>query len=157
MTRLESPREPLSRLDDDDNVPGPADTDSEDEDEAPQDAIIEAMESLSLSSIRMQATNRLPFLLRTFRRGFASRCKLVGVSTKPDPPTTAVRVIYRRGEGCEYAAKMASWKCPICGFHTAFANRLVLGKHLEWDHQNVEVLWEDDGVCLLRTRSTQRS
>jgi hypothetical protein len=129
--------------------PSPTTTDTEDSDGAPPNEILDALESLSLSSIRLQATRRLPFLLRTLRRGFAQRCALVGVVTTPKKPSNVVKVVFRRSKKRAYVGQMASWKCPVCYLHTRFANRAMLEKHLEWDHSEVDVLWEEvDEVSL---------
>jgi hypothetical protein len=124
--------------------PSPGPTDVEDDDEEPSEEIIAAIETLSLSSLRLQATKRLPFLMRTLRRGFEDRCRLAGVRTaRRGPPRGITKVVFRRGEWHEYVGKMSAWKCPVCELHGEFANREMLGRHLDWDHEEVRVGWEE--------------
>ena len=108
----------------------------------PLEEIILALESLSLASLRMRATGRLPLLLRTLRRGFMHRCKLLGVPTAPCPLNGVIEVVYQRGDACS-SERVTSWKCPVCELHRAFLNRDMLQKHMTWDHQEVDVLWEE--------------
>ena len=45
----------------------------------PSHQLVAAVESLTLSSIRMQKTSQLPFLLRNLRHGFLLRCRRLQV------------------------------------------------------------------------------
>jgi hypothetical protein len=112
------------------------------------EVILEALDSLGAPTLRMQATRRLPFLLRTLRHGFAHRCAIVGIPATPNPPAKVIKVVFRLDERCAYLGRMMGWKCPVCELHGAFENRATLGKHLEWDHGEVRVMWEEtDEAC----------
>jgi hypothetical protein len=120
----------------------PSQPPSETEDSPPAD-ILDAVAAPSLPFLRLQAANRLPFRLRDLRLGFVRRCLAIGVSTARSAPTQRVSIIYARGEHCEWAGHMSRWRCPICDVHGAFPNRDMLQCHLEWDHTEVAVRWEE--------------
>jgi hypothetical protein len=112
-------------------------------DEPPEldETIFNVLQSLGAPTLHMQATRHLPFLLRTVRRGFTHRCAIVGVPSTPSPPPKVVKVVFRLDGHSASLGRMLSWKCPICELHGEFVNKVMLGKHLEWDH-DVRVTWE---------------
>jgi hypothetical protein len=138
--------------------------DTESEDEAverpasPSNNLIAALEVLTLTSLRMQKTVQLPFLLRNLRRGFADRCHRLGVRTKPSihlNEPLKVELIFRLQTGemvfidaedylDEYRTHMNSWNCPLCDLHGAFGTQAMLQKHIEWDHSEIKTRWTHD-------------
>ncbi|KAG6902050.1 hypothetical protein C0995_005107 [Termitomyces sp. Mi166 len=115
-----------------------------------------AIDALSLSSVRMQKTGRLPFLLRNLRRGFKKRCRQLGVPTEPAPEQEArLRVQYEyRSETAK--ARLRDWACPLCELHGFFSTREMLGCHLSWDHEKAPAEWTQyrSGVWYLRLTIT---
>lgn len=94
---------------------------------------------------------QLPFLLRNLRKGFRTLCQTAGVSTKHSFPQGGVNIWYSVGAngGHRYKSAMkVGWVCPLCEFHGVFENKYMLGKHLEWDHREVTVSWQNDEVGL---------
>ena len=117
---------------------------------APSEELMLALEKLTLSSLRMQKTGQLPFLLRNLRRGFQNRCRLLGVPTgKISEEVVSVSVLYKyvvRSTRQEhvYTARMTAWLCPLCELHGQFETKRMLEKHLDWDHHQVAVTWRRD-------------
>jgi hypothetical protein len=112
---------------------------------------------------------RLPFLQRALRVGFTAACDAAGLATTPAlrvlaagearaghdeyavfelwsrPPVDAppspgedhrVRRTMKMNIGRE------GWSCPLCVLHGELADREMLVAHLDWDHAEVDVLWE---------------
>ena len=125
---------------------------------SPSNNLIAALEVFILPSLRMQKTGQLPFLLRNLRRGFADRCLLLGLSTKPtvcSDELLEVQLIFRlqtnslvsedaEGFSDEYKTRMTSWNCPLCDLHGGFGVQAMLQKHIEWDHSEIETRWMHD-------------
>jgi hypothetical protein len=116
--------------------------------EMPSDALIEALEDISLVTIRLASLRRLPFMLRNLREGFLGRCKSLGIATSHRlPPSKTITVVYsctvqvnedRSFERQVTRTTMRDWKCPLCELHGAFLSRQILSAHLRWDHSNVD-------------------
>jgi len=135
----------------------PLESDEEEvlEHKEPLQALLDRLERLSSSAVRLHKMRRLPFLRRNLRRGFQLRCRTVGVDTNPHPlPRTSISVLYdcplvdiassHSGGIRTTTAKssMKDWLCPLCDLHKKFDNPSVLDKHLAWDHSSVKVLWD---------------
>ena len=135
----------------------PSESDEEDvlEYKEPLQSLLDRLERLSSSVVRLDKMQRFPFLRRNLRRGFQLRCRTVGVDTNPQPlPRTSISVVYdclladgassRSGGFRTTTAKssMKNWLCPLCDLHKKFDNPRVLDKHLAWDHSSVKVLWD---------------
>jgi hypothetical protein len=119
----------------------------------PDEELVAALERLSLNSLRLQMTKKLPFLLRNLRQGFEYRCRLVGVPTRSvSRPDVSVNVVYEcevgGNEGIPHVrtheARMRNWRCPLCELHGALETREMLEKHLQWDHPEVQISWQND-------------
>jgi hypothetical protein len=125
---------------------------------SPSNNLIAALEVFVLPSLRMQKTGQLPFLLRNLRRGFADRCLLLGLSTKPTVSSDGlleVHLIFRLQTNSlvsedaesfsdEYKTRMTSWNCPLCDLHSGFGTQAMLQKHIEWDHSEIGTRWMHD-------------
>jgi hypothetical protein len=141
----------------------------------PSEALLEGLERISLSSVRLQKLRRLPFLRRNLQDGFAHRCKLAGVPTKRiSLPRTSISVIYhcplattvlgslRKAPPTGARSSMKDWFCPLCSLHHNFANQMMLDKHLSWDHPSVKALWGEvstvyvDDLSLIIQTASQR-
>lgn len=150
--------------DEDDLLGGPADeydTSGKDGDEAlehtePSQALLDGLERLTSSVIRLEKMRRLPFLRRNLRRGFQLHCRMVGVDIEPHSlPHTSISVIYNYPfvhnlssepggiRNTTAKSSMKDWLCPLCDLHKKFHNPRMLDKHLAWDHSGVNVLWGD--------------
>ena len=110
----------------------------------PSDELINAVEPLTLSSVRMQKLKLLPFLLRNLRKGFRHRCRVRGIPTEPRAGNIAVAVRYEHtsdsGEHV-FETKMEKWLCPLCELHGTFGTKEMLASHLGWDHAEAEFHW----------------
>ena len=138
----------------------PTDPSENDEEEVPEhreplQALLDKLERLSSSVVRLHKMRRLPFLRRNLRKGFQLRCRAVGVDTNPHSlPRTSISVVYdcpltdgasshTRGSLTMTAkSSMKDWLCPLCDLHKKFDNPRMLDKHLAWDHSSVKVLWD---------------
>ncbi|OAX38476.1 hypothetical protein K503DRAFT_770448 [Rhizopogon vinicolor AM-OR11-026] len=119
--------------------------------EMPSDALIEALEDISLVTIRLATLHRLPFMLRNLRQGFLSRCKFLGIDTSHSlPPPKPITVEYscavriaEDGSPKRQVTRttMRDWKCPLCELHCTFLSQKILSAHLRWDHSNVDFAW----------------
>ncbi|KAF4582594.1 hypothetical protein EYR38_002722 [Pleurotus pulmonarius] len=90
---------------------------------APPKEVLEAFNKLTLHTRRMQETSSLPFLRRSFRRGFLLKCRDEGKRATPKDDTEfSLEVIYRLGE-----------EQP----------QETLAAHLEWDHTAIQAHWVD--------------
>ena len=122
----------------------------------PSQTLLDRLERLSSSVVRLHKMRRLPFLRRNLYRGFKLHCRMVGIDTDTRPlPRTSVPVVY----SCPLAnstssepggirttnakSSMKDWLCPLCNLHKKFDNPGMLDKHLAWDHSNVQVLWNN--------------
>jgi len=123
---------------------------------SPSNNLVAALEVHALSSLRMQKTRQLPFLLRNMRRGFANRCIQLGVPTKKNiypNESLKIQLIFRLQTGVfedaedysdEYITRMTSWNCPLCDLHGRFGTQAMLQKHIEWDHSEIKARWLHD-------------
>ena len=107
----------------------------------PPDELITALEPLTLSTIRMQKTKQLPFLLRNVREGFLSRCRALGVPIYSDNRQLSLCVRYDYVAGLTYETDISKWLCPLCELHGTFRTREMLACHLQWDHAEVFSEW----------------
>ena len=107
----------------------------------PPDELIIALEPITLSTIRMQKTHQLPFLLRNVREGFLSRCRVLGVPIYSDNRRLSLCVRYDYVAGLTYKTDISEWLCPLCELHGAFRTREMLACHLQWDHPEVFSEW----------------
>ncbi|KAG1868455.1 hypothetical protein F4604DRAFT_1775623 [Suillus subluteus] len=126
--------------------------------EIPSDTLIEALENISLTTIRLAKLHRLPFKLRNLRKGFLIRCKSLGIDpSRSIPPSKPVTVIYncvaqiaedRYPERQVTRTTMTHWKCPLCELHGVFPTQQILSAHLRWDHVEVRFWWDMDDYTL---------
>ena len=107
----------------------------------PPGELITALESLTLSTIRMQKTHQLPFLLRNVREGFLSRCRALSVPIYSDNRQLFLCVQYDYLAGLTYKTNIFKWLCPLCELHGTFRTREMLYCHLQWDHAEVFSEW----------------
>jgi hypothetical protein len=107
----------------------------------PPDELITGLESFTLSTIRMQKTRQLPFLLRNVREGFLSRCRVLGVPIYSDNRQLSLCVTYDYVAGLTYKTDISKWLCPLCELHGAFRTREMLACHLRWDHGEIFSEW----------------
>ena len=107
----------------------------------PPGELITALESLTLSTLRMQKTHQLPFLLRNVREGFLSRCRALGVPIYSDNRQLFLCVQYDYLAGLTYKTNIFKWLCPLCELHGTFRTREMLYCHLQWDHAEVFSEW----------------
>ena len=107
----------------------------------PPEELITALESLTLSTIYMQKTHQLPFLLRNVREGFLSRCRVLGVPIYSDNRQLSLCVRYDYVAGLTYKTDISKWLCPLCELHGTFRTREMLACHLHWDHAEVFSEW----------------
>ena len=115
--------------------------------EQPPDELITALESFTLSTIRMQKTHRLPFLLRNVREGFLSRCQALRVPIYSDSRQLSLSVRYDYVAGPTYKTDISKWLCPLCELHGTFRTREMLACHFHWDHAEVFSEWDQmDGT-----------
>ncbi|KAF8555799.1 hypothetical protein OG21DRAFT_811504 [Imleria badia] len=130
----------------------------------PSQTLLDKLEQLSSSVVRLQKMRRLPFLRRNLRKGFQLHCRVVGVDTKPHPlPRTSVSVVYScppadgassHSEGSRTTtakSSMKDWLCPLCDLHKKFDNSKMLDKHLAWDHPSVRMHWDQHYTTLSLT------
>lgn len=120
--------------------------------EMPSDTLIEALENISLTTIRLAKLHRLPFMLRNLRKGFLSRCKSLGIDPSHSiPPSKPITVIYkcvaqlaedRYPEQRGTRTTMADWRCPLCELHGVFPAQQILQAHLQRDHPGVGFQWD---------------
>ncbi|KAG1729682.1 hypothetical protein EDB19DRAFT_108778 [Suillus lakei] len=139
-----------------------SESDAAEEDEAPaempSDTLIEALENISLTTIRLAKLRRLPFMPRNLRKGFLGRCKSLGIDPpRSIPPPKPVTVIYnciaqitedRYPGRQETRTTMADWRCPLCELHGIFPAQQILDAHLQWDHSGVGFWWDMDDYTL---------
>ncbi|KAG1741498.1 uncharacterized protein EDB91DRAFT_1130770 [Suillus paluster] len=123
--------------------------------ELPSDTLIEALEYISLTTIRLARLHRLPFMVRNLRKGFLSRCKSLGIDTSHSvPPLRPITVVYscvaedRSLERQETRTTMQSWKCPLCELHGTFPLQQILNAHLNSDHSEVGFAWDMNDYTL---------
>lgn len=126
--------------------------------EMPSDTLIEALENISLTTIRLAKFHRLPFMLRNLRKGFLSRCKSLGIDPSHRiPPSKPITVIYtcvaqtagdRYPEQQETRTTMTDWRCPLCELHGVFPAQQILQAHLQRDHPGVGFRWDMDDYSL---------
>jgi hypothetical protein len=126
--------------------------------EIPSDTLIEALENISLTTIRLAKLHRLPFKLRNLRKGFLIRCKFLGIDPSRNiPPSKPVTVMYncvaqiaegRYSERQVTRTTMTDWRCPLCDLHGAFPTQQILYAHLQWDHIGVDFQWDMDNYTL---------
>ncbi|KAJ6499378.1 hypothetical protein C8R45DRAFT_114227 [Mycena sanguinolenta] len=93
----------------------------------------------------MQKKDRLPFLKRNVRRGFLQYCDARGLPTRsqePFPPTTVVFKL-ANSELSPHEASIACYECPLCQLHLPFQTKELLSKHLELDHGEVGITWDE--------------
>lgn len=132
---------------------------------SPPGSLVAALEPFTLSSLRMQQTKQLPFLLRNLTRGFIDRCRLVGVTTLPTKgQTTPIEFNFRlmkstlnppSGECLDqYNVLTNTWSCPLCDLHGIFINLTMLQKHIEWDHSDIGTAWSFDNEVHFLIHST---
>ncbi|KAG2146272.1 hypothetical protein DEU56DRAFT_787230 [Suillus clintonianus] len=124
----------------------------------PSDTLIQALENISLTTIRLARLHRLPFMLRNLRKGFLSRCKSLGIDpSRSIPPPKPITVVYnciaqtaedRYLEQQETRTTMADWRCPLCDLHGIFPVQQMLIAHLQWDHSGVGFWWDMDDYTL---------
>ena len=107
----------------------------------PPAELLTALESLTLSTIRMQKTHQLPFLLRNLRKGFLSRCRVLDVPIYSDNRQVSLCVRYDYVAGLTYKTDISNWLCPLCELHGTFRTRGMLACHLQWDHAEVFSEW----------------
>ena len=115
------------------------------EDTPPSEELVHALEALSLHSLQMQRAGRLPFLVRSLRRGFEHRCRLAGVPIRKSYIPNSVNAIYKCNVDPAthvYQTRIAAWRCPLCELHGLFNTREMLAKHIEWDHSEVTCSWQ---------------
>ena len=115
-----------------------------------------ALSSLApaVTSLRLHETRQLPFLVRNLRRGFLLRCESLGMSLKKSTENISLRVKYQHVDDIEHQVLSRKWKCPVCSLHGELPNQGVLASHLEWDHAELFVEWQQPmsnsvGVVLL--------
>ncbi|KAG0707919.1 hypothetical protein DFH29DRAFT_994550 [Suillus ampliporus] len=148
ITREQTDSSPESDVAEEDEAPA----------EMPSDTLIEALECISLTTIRLAQLHRLPFMLRNLRKGFLSRCKSLGIDTSRSvPPPKPITVVYscvaqiaKDGslERQETRTTMPDWKCPLCELHGTFPMQQILNAHLKWDHSEVGFVWDMDDYTL---------
>jgi len=119
----------------------------------PPDQLVAAVEALSLSSIRMQQTSQLPFLLRNLRHGFLSRCRRLQVPVFSDGRGVSLSVHYDTIDGAAYQVDgVSAWMCPLCDLLGVLKTRDMLDCHLHWDHPEVYFEWQgvdETSVCIV--------
>ncbi|KAF6762024.1 hypothetical protein DFP72DRAFT_594166 [Ephemerocybe angulata] len=106
--------------------------------------LFSAISRLALPSERLRQAERLPFLAGRMRRGFLLRCRDLGLPLDSDADAVSLRVRYEHIDEIKFNLLLTAWKCPICSFHGVFPNRLILAKHLEWDHGEFYIKWYCD-------------
>ncbi|KAF5352181.1 hypothetical protein D9758_009223 [Tetrapyrgos nigripes] len=112
----------------------------------------------------------LPMKLSHLRKAFERKCIKQGVMTaKLVDEVVKLSVLYRLAETTSgqseddsdadqnetgnspgsptrklnsYGVMFRFWKCPLCSFHGVFNTRQMLKSHLEWDHEDAKVLWD---------------
>lgn len=124
---------------------------------SPSLELVAALEHITLSLLRMQETQQLPFLKRNLRRGFKVRCSQVNdIIPKQDrgPGRPGLQLVYRLkkdqrdSEAYEYKSYQNSWSCPLCNLHGDMGSMPLLRMHLLWDHKEVPSEWlRDNEVC----------
>jgi hypothetical protein len=108
----------------------------------PAEELLNALEALTLTSIRIQTTRRLPFLRRNLRKGFFKRCMNLHLPIYGDRKTISLGVKYEYVDGIVFHAEIEEWLCPLCNIFGKFATRAMLNRHLEWDHREVFCEWK---------------
>lgn len=108
----------------------------------PSEELLNALEALTLNSIRIQSTRQLPFLRRNLRQGFFRRCRDLHIPIYSDHKTISLRVNYEYIDGIVFHAEIDEWLCPLCNIFGKFVTRAMLNCHLEWDHREVFCEWE---------------
>lgn len=112
-------------------------------DPEPSAALISAVQALTLPIIRMQTTGQLPFLLRSLREGFYSRCRKLHLPIYHDGREISLHVYYEHAGVSTYKAEVSKWQCPLCALFESFPTREILGFHLERDHSEVYHEWQE--------------
>ena len=125
----------------------------------PSDQLVAAVEALTLSSIRMQKTSQLPFLLRNLRHGFLLRCRRLQVPVYSDGRDISFSVHYNHlDDGVYQVDGLSAWHCPLCDLLGTIKTREMLNCHLHWDHPEVFFEWEDiDGTAVRNVGSERAS
>jgi len=109
----------------------------------PPDQLVAAVEALTLSSIRMQKTSQLPFLLRNLRYGFLLRCRRLQVPVYTDGRDLSFSVQYSYLDDSVYQVDgLSAWLCPLCSLLGTLKTREMLDCHLRWDHPEVYCEWQ---------------
>jgi hypothetical protein len=108
----------------------------------PPEELVNAVEALTISPIRLQATRQLPFLRRNLRKGFISRCADVLIPIHPEQKHVSLEVTYEYVDGIVFKAKIEDCLCPLCNLFGKFTTQGTLYCHLKWDHQEVLSDWE---------------
>ena len=125
----------------------PPTTQSPSIEQPPDEQLITALESFTLSTIRMQKTHQLPFLLRNVREGFLSRCRTLGVPIySDDNRRLSLCVRYDSVGGLTYKTDISKWLCPLCDIHGTFRTREMLSCHLQWDHGEIFYEWGQNDI-----------
>ena len=108
----------------------------------PAEELLNALEALTLTSIRIQTTRRLPFLRRNLRQGFFRRCMDLHLPIYGNHKAILFGVKYDYVDGIVFHAEIAEWLCPLCNIFGKFVTRAMLNCHLEWDHREMFCEWE---------------
>ncbi|KAF9003362.1 hypothetical protein BDQ17DRAFT_1425323 [Cyathus striatus] len=112
-------------------------------DEMPE-ALIKSISKLILPSLLMQKNHRLPFLLRSLRKGFKLRCTQLGipVGVEKNKGKEETLVSYEGTSNLRYETRISRWLCPLCELFGKFNTREMLAFHLTCDHPEVYVEWK---------------
>ncbi|KAF9558211.1 hypothetical protein CPC08DRAFT_563452 [Agrocybe pediades] len=108
----------------------------------PSDDLIAAFGNLSLSTLRMQTTRQLPFLVRNLRQGFLARCRKLSVPIYHGNREIDLQIQYQFAGGHVYEADLDSWRCPLCDLLGEIRTREMLDCHMQWDHSEVYYEWQ---------------
>lgn len=132
-----------------------------DRDDVP--ALAAALQALDLQFDRRQYHGELPFLLRNLRKGFKVCCEKEGIPTDPDQPHLPVQVLFRARSNPDEAdeelfeqgeTKMLTWSCPVCDLHGRLDNGNMLNFHLNHDHPELHVTWQQVHDAQVRSSLT---
>lgn len=131
------------------------------DEDAPWRSMIAAFGTLSLSVAAAAQKCRLPFLRRVVKTSFRRRCQRKGiVLNSVSSPAQALTVFYKlaidvsENESDDdvivysvHKVKLAIVKllCPLCDTLGGINSKEMLEAHIEWDHSDVEAIWEKRG------------
>lgn len=115
----------------------------------PSQALVDAFEKISIYGLHFHRTKRLPFLTRNLRKSFRKLCEELRIlpnSRNLFSHGQNISLIYHytpfvNGKTYDtYKTGIGTLQCPLCSLFGPFSSYTALQKHLQWDHEEIQVL-----------------